>query len=110
MKVLLTIFCALIILFAGGCGLIALAGGIGTPSIILFGAAALNIIVIITLWGAAGPWRSAFWALGAIDLLLAVGLLVAFGSQARDLAPFLFTLCAAFALKGGLTLYYASKR
>lgn len=110
MKVLLTVFCVLIILFAGGCGIIVSSLGSGTPSLILLGAAALNLIIVITLWSATGPWRPAFWALGVIDLLLAVGLLVAFGKDARDLAPFLFLLCAAFGLKGALTLYYASKR
>jgi hypothetical protein len=107
MKILLTVFCVLIILFAGGCGLIVSSAGGGTPSLILFGAALINLIIVITLWSASGPWRPAFWILGAIDLLLAVGLLVAFGKDARDLAPFLFLLCAAFGLKGILTLYYA---
>jgi hypothetical protein len=106
-KILLSIFCVLIILFGGGCGLMLSSMGGGTPSLILIGAAVLNLIIVITLWSASGPWRSVFWALGAIDLLLAVGLLVAFGKDARELAPFLFLICAAFGLKGILTLYYA---
>ncbi len=87
--------------------------GVGYVAALLIGAAvggygfgSLNLY----LSGNSQVARSIIGAVGVIDLLLAVGLLVAFGKDARDLAPFLFLLCAAFGLKGALTLYYASKR
>jgi len=116
MKVLLTILCAIVVLFAGGCALI-IAGGSGisgtlfaTPFALLPGGlAALNVLVIGALWGKikAKPW--AFLALVILDaavVVILLGLAISSGLRTTEDALLVVLPAAAVAAKGILTFFY----
>ena len=116
MKVLLTILCGIVVLFAGGCALLIVGGsGIGgalfaSPFALLPGGlAALNVLVIGAVWGKikAKPW--AFLALVVLDAIVFVVLLaLAIASGLRTTEDVLLVLLptAAVAAKGILTYFY----
>ena len=114
MKVLLTIFCGLFILFTGGCALTLLSGG-GGGQLIAAGlglVAALNVVLLAGLWGKGGRWLPAFYILGVADILLGlVGglavLLFQLGQNDYGLGSLAILAAAMFVLKGGFTLYFA---
>lgn len=105
MKYILAAMCGLIVLFMGGCAIVSVAA---FPLPLIPGAiAALNLAILGALFGWKFQWRPAFYILGAADLLLALaGVLTGIEMTAND-APFFYIAAALFALKGGLTLYYA---
>jgi hypothetical protein len=77
LRVLLTILCAIIVLFAGGCALTLVAGsGIGGAlfaapfALIPGGLAFLNILVIGALWGKMKVRKGAFLTLAILDALV----------------------------------------
>ena len=114
MKVLLTVFCALFILFTGGCALtlLSVGGGAELISLALVAIAALNIALLVGLWGKGGKWLPAFYILGVADILLGLGggifLFTQFGQNDYQLGSLAVAAAALFVLKGGLTLYFAS--
>jgi hypothetical protein len=76
MKILLAIFCALMVLFAGGCALLLVSGSgfSGTfqtvpGALIPGGIAALNVLVLVALFGTSKPHIWAFYTLAAIDVV-----------------------------------------
>ena len=112
MKVLLTIFCSLSLLFTGGCALTML--GIGGGSVIVLGLgfiAVLNLVLLMGLWGKSSSWLPAFYILGVADILLGVGgtifTLTQLGQNDYGLGGPVFLFGAVAILKGGLTLYFA---
>ncbi len=113
MKVLLTIFCALFILFTGGCALtlLSVGGGVELISIGLAIVAALNVVLLVGLWGKGGNWLPAFYMLGVADIVLGlfggVFLLLQLGNDDYQLVSLAVLAAALFVLKGGLTLYFA---
>lgn len=88
MKIILAIFCGLMLLFVGGCALILLAnsgqgGGFAAsmPAILIMGGVAvLNLLILLTLFGSFGKHVWAFHVLGVIDLLVMAGLMLLWSS------------------------------
>jgi hypothetical protein len=114
MKVILGIFCALVVLFAGGCALILLldggiSGGAGSLPLALMpgGVAVLNVLVLLGLIGKSAPQRWAFYVLAGVDVLaaLAMGALWAStASQMADIAVLAIPVIAILLLKAWLTV------
>jgi len=113
MKILLTIFCVLMVLFGGGCAIVLVGGaGIGNAlsaapfALLPGGVAALNIAVLAALWGKARPAKWAFVTLVILDALVVLAILIAWGSFGLS-EPALNWMAAltaaAFAAKGILT-------
>ena len=118
MKIILAIFCGLMVLFAGGCALILLAegstsGGIaGTaPLALIPGAVAvLNVLVLLALYGKGAPRRWPFYVLSAVDVVAALALGAVWASvsaQAPDTAVIAVPLIGALLLKAVLTVRVA---
>jgi hypothetical protein len=111
MKYLLAALCGILVLFMGGCAIVTV---MAPPfPLIPGGIAALNLAILGALFGWKFQWKPAFYILGIVDLLLALGaVLIAadtdpnFGLSRSD-AQLFWLAAALFALKGGLTLYYA---
>lgn len=84
MKIILGTFCGLMLLFVGGCALMLFAnagqgGGIAAtmPAILIMGGvAALNVLILLTLFSSFGKHVWAFYVLGVIDLLVMGGLML----------------------------------
>lgn len=118
MKILLGIFCGLMVLFAGGCALILVAEGTypsggGMVPLAAFPAAvaALNVLVLAALFGKA-PRRWAFFLLAVLDGIAALALLiiwVATGFADSAVNVFAVILIGAIALKGIITVAVARK-
>lgn len=116
MKILLTILCAVIVLFAGGCALILVSpgsyGGIFTAplaAVIPGGIAALNVLVIAALWGRAKPRGGVFYTLVVLDAVVVAGLGIAWagmGTGDSELNTLAGLTMGAFAAKGLLTYFY----
>ncbi len=114
MKVILGIFCALVVLFAGGCAVIffadsAYSSGLGGAPLALIpgGVAVLNLLVLVALFGKSPPRRWAFYTLAGIDVLaaLAMGALWAsVASQMADVAVIALPVIALLLLKAWLTM------
>lgn len=107
MKYVLAALCGILILFMGGCAILS-AAAFPLP-LIPGGIVALNVAILGALFGWKFQWKPAFYILGIADLLLAAGaMLTTSGAGFTSSDGQLFWLAAAlFALKGGLTLYYA---
>ena len=122
MKALLAsmcIFVIVVILFFGGCT-IAFSGsmgggGLGFLPLILIATLALNGMILYGLFGAAKPFKPAFYILGGIDFLIAIGTLFSMssilGGSFNDTTSLSFfaVFLAIVALKGALTIYFARK-
>lgn len=119
MKVILSILCAIVVLFAGGCSLIVIASSNASGlmqsfpfSLILGGIALLNVLVLMGLFRRGPPQRWAFFLLGAIDLLIAA-IIAAFwvGIGLTDPNTNIMAMfwIGIVLLKGLLTLLYARK-
>lgn len=116
---MLAILCGLMVLFAGGCALLAavslgLPHNIGaTPLVLIPGAiAALNVLVLVALFGTRQPHRWAFYVLAGLDaVLVAVLGLLWLGYGLRDPGTNLFggLIVGAFALKAALTVAAARR-
>ena len=113
MKILLTILCGLMVLFAGGCALL-LVGGSGfggmfqsVPfALIPGGIAVLNLAVLGAIWGFAKPSRAAFITLMVLDALVVLIILVtwaSFGLADSQVNMLAGLTAGAFAAKGLLT-------
>jgi hypothetical protein len=119
MKVVLAIFCGLMVLFAGGCALLLMgdgafsgSGGAVPFALIPGGIAALNVLVLVGLFGTPAPQRWAFYLLGGIDVLVALVLALAWaslGSQMADMVVIALPLIAALVLKAALTFIMARR-
>jgi hypothetical protein len=109
MKLILAALCGLMILFMGGCAIVA-AAAFPLP-LIPGGIALLNVAMLAVMFGWKDlQWRWAFYVLGVIDILLAVaGFLIAaesFGSEG-----WVFHVAsAAFLLKGILSILYVWRK
>jgi len=116
MKILLTILCAIVVLFAGGCAVI-MVGGMGLSGTIMSGGFALlpaglaflNVLVIGALWGKIKAQPGAFLALAIVDAIIVIIMLalwadMGLNSGSDNLLVGLPTL--AIAIKGLLTFLY----
>ena len=112
MKIILTIFCALMALFGGGCAILAASSQLGVVSLIPVAVLVLNLLVLAGLWAWHKPWKPAFYILGTVDVIVAVaaaiGVVTYMASDVTILYPGIL-LVAAFAFKGILTFIYARK-
>ncbi|HRX37398.1 MAG TPA: hypothetical protein P5337_13480 [Aestuariivirga sp.] len=114
MKVILTIFCILVILFAGGCALVLFAesgtsAALSALSLALIpgGIVALNVAVIAALWGMAKPGSWVFIVLAILDAIVVLFVLAFWASSGwGDPSLDMLTLltAAAFAAKGALSI------
>lgn len=121
MKVILTIMCGLVVLFAGGCGLI-LAGGMGFGgmfsagplALLPLGLAVLNGAAIAALWGRFASRSGILLALIIVDavaVVISLGLWIAAAATANaGDGLFLAIPGLLLAVKGGLTYYFWSKQ
>lgn len=118
MKVILTIFCALMLLFSGGCAVILLfdanAGqGASVALALIPGAIAfLNALILLALSGKSGtrPW--AFYLLAGIDVVAAIVIAVmwaSMASQMADIAVVALPLIGLLLLKAVLTVLMVRK-
>jgi hypothetical protein len=110
MKIILTILCGLMILFAGGCTI--LAGAAGQVAIIPAGVVVLNVLVLGAMYGFASPAKWAFYTLAILDGLAIILLTIAwlsFGMTENGLNILGLLLISAFAVKGALTFVMGSK-
>lgn len=115
MRLLLAMLCMLMILFAGGCAVLALGLGGWPIAVIPGGIVALNVLVILAIRGQRRPSAMAFGVLAILDLLIGwvilAGLLSqpgAFGANRADpqdgFALGFMALAGGLLLKGVLTL------
>jgi hypothetical protein len=115
MKYILAIMCGLVALFMGGCAVLLLPGGfssggafLGMPMLAIpAGIAFLNVAIIGALFGWKVRWKPAFYILGVIDILIAVGALLTASSMGPNDQPVFWFVAAVFAAKGVLSFIYA---
>ena len=113
MKIMLTILCGLMVLFAGGCALLLVSGSgyngmfQSVPfALIPGGIAVLNLAVLGAIWGFAKPSRAAFITLMVLDALVVLIILVtwaSFGLADSQVNMLAGLTAGAFAAKGLLT-------
>ena len=107
MKTLLIIMCVLATLFMGGCAVLALAAG--PLALLPAGVAVLNLAILGVLFTWRFKWHPAFYVLGAIDFIIAAGVLALMGSfaSANPNDPTIYAsvvFAALFALKGAVSI------
>ena len=110
MKIILTILCGLMALFAGGCTV--LAGAAGPLALIPAGVVVLNVLVLGAMYGFANPRKWAFLTLAVLDGLAVILLAIpwfSFGMTDSQLNGLAVLLISAFAVKGAMT-YAMAKR
>lgn len=100
MKVLLTVFSVLSIVFVGGCGLILGGLGVGAGGLLVL-VAALNVLLLMAIWGPYPGMLPLVYVFGAADLCGAVATLVFAG---QDMAGYSIFPAAILALKGVLSI------
>ena len=119
MKIILAIFCGLMVLFAGGCALMLVFSGVSGSSgaiplaLIPGSVAALNVLVLLAVFGKSEPQTWAFYVLAAADVVAAIGVGVfwsAVASQITDIPTLALPVMAALLLKAGLTVLMAWKQ
>jgi hypothetical protein len=119
MKIILAIFCGLMVLFAGGCAVILIADGSyssGSGSVALAvvpgSVAALNVVMLLGMFGKKEPQRWAFYVLAGADVLAALALAALWASlapQMADIAVIALPLIGLFLLKAVLTVLMVRK-
>jgi hypothetical protein len=113
-KIILAIFCGLMVLFAGGCALILIADGSyssGSGSVAFAvvpgSVAALNVLMLLGMFGKKEPQRWAFYVLAGVDVVAALLLLVislSLAGEMGDIFVISIPLIALLLLKAWLTL------
>ena len=108
MKIILALLCILMLLFGGGCALL-MGGHGGNLSIIPFAIAVFNSLVLVAIFGWVDPWKPTFYIFAVVDVLIAIGVIVAAlssGGSDPTLWNLAILIAGAFALKGALTWFY----
>jgi hypothetical protein len=117
MKIILGIICGLVVLFAGGCAIMlvvaqATDSGAAALALIPGGIAALNVLVLMALFGKSQPQRWAFYVLAALDVV-AAGIMAIFWSSISDQVSDFWAIAApaiaVLLLKAVLTVLVAQK-
>ena len=119
MKIILAIFCGLMVLFAGGCALL-LVSGSGYNGMfqslpmaaIPGGIAALNVLVLLALFSARTPQVWAFYVLAVIDVLVILVLAVmwmSYGLKDSEINFLGSVLLGGLAVKALLTVLAARR-
>lgn len=118
MKIILAIFCALMVLFAGGCALILIAKGSYGPgsfsvavSVVPGSIAALNVLMLMGMFGSKAPQRWAFYVLTGVDVLAAIAMLALAFSVSGQMGDILLAapVTALLLLKAWLTVRMVGK-
>ncbi len=117
MKILLAIFCILMVLFAGGCALILVTGSgyngmfQSLPlALIPGGVAALNVLLLMAMFGTKQTHLWAFYVLAVLDAIVVLILFLVWASigfKDSDVNTLGAGLTAAFAVKAVLTVLTA---
>jgi len=114
MKVILGIICGLVVLFGGGCAVTLLVSGMGGGGAVLAlipgGIAALNVLILLALYGSSPPQTWAFYVLAALDVVAAVLAAVFWSSisfQVTDIWTIAVPVIAVLLLKAVLTVLVA---
>ena len=111
MKIVLVILCLIMVLFAGGCAILAI-GYVGPLGLIPLGVVVLNCLVLAVLFGWAKAAPVAFYTLAVLDFIVAIGAPIAavgLGGSDPTIFPWALLLTGGFALKGGLTWAYVRR-
>ena len=117
MKIILGIMCGLVVLFAGGCAVIlviaqATDSGAAALALIPGGVAALNVLVLLALFGKQQPQRWAFYALAALDVVAAIIMAIFWSSisfQVSDIWTIAAPVMAVLLVKAVLTVLVARR-
>lgn len=118
MKIILGIICGLVVLFAGGCALVLLfsqlSGDSGAVALALIpgGIAALNVLVLMALFGKSEPQRWAFYVLAGLDVAGIIIMSIFWSSisfQVSDIWTLAVPVIAVLLLKAVLTVLVARR-
>ena len=116
MKIILAIMCGLVVLFAGGCAVVILFSGFtsgGALLAIVPGAiAALNVLVLMGLYGSSAPQPAAFYVLAVLDVVAAAILAMgwtSFSFQVNDIWTLALPGMIALLVKAVLTVLLARR-
>ncbi|MFO1133444.1 MAG: hypothetical protein U1E16_15720 [Hyphomicrobiales bacterium] len=117
MKIILGIMCGLVVLFAGGCAIVLVFAemtdrGAAALALIPGGVAALNVLILMALFGKSQPQRWAFYVLAGLDLLGAVVMAIFWSSisfQVSDIWTIAVPVIAVLLVKAVLTVLVAQK-
>ena len=117
MKIILGIICGLVVLFAGGCAVMLVVAqvtdsGAAALALIPGGIAALNVLVLMALFGKSQPQRWAFYVLAGLDVLAAIIMAIfwsSIASQVNDIWTLAVPVIGVLVLKAGLTVLVARK-
>ena len=115
MKTILGIICGLVVLFAGGCAIVLLVSqvtdsGAAALALIPGAIAALNVLILMALYGKSTPQRWAFYVLAALDVAGAVIMGMfwnSFSFQVGDIWTIAVPVMAVLLLKAVLTVLVA---
>ena len=107
MKYVLAILCGAVVLFMGGCAVLTVQA-MPLP-LIPAAIALLNVFILGALFGWKTRWRPAFYILGAVDLLIALGSLIGGLNVGQADMPIFILAAALIGLKGALSIYYGNK-
>ncbi len=117
MKIILGIICGLVVLFAGGCAVMlvvaqATDSGAAALALIPGGIAALNVLVLMALFGKSQPQRWAFHVLAGLDVLAVIIMAIfwsSIASQVNDIWTLAVPVIGVLVLKAVLTVLVARK-
>lgn len=118
MKIILGIICGLVVLFAGGCAVMLAASGLSGDSgavafaLIPGGIAALNVLVLMALFGKSQPQRWALYVLAVLDVLGAIIMAIFWSSisfQVSDIWTLAAPVIAILLVKAVLTVLVARR-
>lgn len=115
MKTILGIICGLVVLFAGGCAVVLLVSqvtdsGAAALALIPGAIAALNVLILMALYGKSRPQRWAFYVLAALDVAGAVAMGMfwsSFSFQVGDIWTIAAPVMAVLLVKAVLTVLVA---
>ena len=115
MKIILGIMCGLVVLFAGGCAVVLLISqmtdsGAAVLALIPGAIAALNVLILMALFGKSQPQRWAFYLLAGLDLLAALVMAIFWSSisfQVSDIWTIAVPVIAVLLVKAVLTVLVA---
>ena len=107
MKYVLIILCGLMVLFAGGCAVLAVMAG--PLALVPAAFAALNVMIIFALLTVKPQWRWVFYILGVIDLMAAVAVGLFEPGFLGDKLTF-EAVAAILGLKGILSIIFAARQ
>ena len=115
MKIILGIMCGLVVLFAGGCAVVLVFAqftdsGAAALALIPGAIAALNVLILMALFGRSQPQRWAFYVLAGLDVVAAIVMAIFWSSisfQVSDIWTIAVPVIAVLLVKAVLTVLVA---